>query len=86
MILEVVGCRAPVGARCRIETDKNVWLEAEVVGFNEDRLFVMPLGNLQGVAPGLRVVPLERVARLPVGRELLGRIFDGNGRLSMLAF
>ena len=52
---------------------------AEVVGFREDRVPLMPLGEMQGCGPGSRVVMKGHVASVPVGPQMLGRIFDGLG-------
>ena len=40
---------------------------AEVVGFREDRVLLMPLGEMQGIGPGSRVVMKGHVASVPVG-------------------
>ncbi|MCX7898445.1 MAG: flagellar protein export ATPase FliI [Rhodocyclaceae bacterium] len=100
LVMEAAGLRLPLGAGCRIETTGGGFIEAEVVGFNGDKLFMMPTEDVWGVAPGAHVFPLEmpqslpslrhaspprrrsrdRAKHLPVGRQLLGRIVDGNGR------
>jgi flagellum-specific ATP synthase len=77
--LEAVGCEAALGARCRIETRGDGHVDAEVVGFAGDRLFLMPTGQLAGVMPNARVVPTRSVARVGVGDALLGRVIDGRG-------
>ncbi|MGL5775879.1 MAG: flagellum-specific ATP synthase FliI, partial [Aeromonas veronii] len=57
LTLEAIGCRAAIGALCRIDTLDGT-LEAEVVGFSGDRLYLMPSEQLKGVIPGARVVPI----------------------------
>ena len=52
MTLEAVGCEAAVGGRCLIDTAEGKQIEAEVVGFSGDKLFLMPTGDLRGVMPG----------------------------------
>ncbi|MBK1735670.1 flagellar protein export ATPase FliI [Halorhodospira abdelmalekii] len=79
LTLEAEGCRAPLGARCTIE-DGGSGVEAEVVGFAGDRLYLMPTGDLNGVMPNARVVPRGTAAQVRVGEELLGRVVDGEGR------
>jgi flagellum-specific ATP synthase len=79
LTLEAVGCRAPVGSLCSVETLDGE-LEAEVVGFSGDRLFLMPSEQLTGVLPGARVTPLHEKHGIPVGMELLGRVIDGVGK------
>lgn len=80
MALEAVGCDVPVGGRCLIECDSGDPLEAEVVGFDGDRVLLMPLGTLRGVTPGSAVIPQVRDYRAPVGTGLLGRVIDGTAR------
>lgn len=78
--LEAVGCQAPIGSRCQIITDEGGTIEAEVVGFSDGSLFLMPEGNLRGVKLGARVVPLHTGGVVSVGDELLGRVIDGAGK------
>jgi flagellum-specific ATP synthase len=79
MTLEAVGCEAALGGRCLIDSQGREPVEAEVVGFSGDRLFLMPTGTLAGVMPNARVVPTPTVARVGVGDALLGRVIDGAG-------
>ncbi len=80
LTLEAVGCHAAIGARCLVDSNDNQPIEAEVVGFANERLFLMPTGSIQGLRPNARVIPTERVYEAPVGHELLGRVLDGAGR------
>ncbi len=79
LTLEAVGCQAAVGDRCEVLTGDGVRVEAEVVGFAGDRLFLMPTGDIHGVKPNARVIPTQRAGAVAVGPELLGRIIDGGG-------
>jgi flagellum-specific ATP synthase len=79
MTLEAVGCEAALGARCLIEGQGGSNIDAEVVGFSGDRLFLMPTGHLGGIMPNARVVPTRSTARVTVGDGLLGRVIDGTG-------
>jgi flagellum-specific ATP synthase len=79
MTLEAIGCEAALGARCLIEGASGSSVEAEVVGFSGDRLFLMPTGTLAGIMPNARVIPTPSVARVGVGSALLGRVIDGAG-------
>ncbi|MCG3759617.1 flagellar protein export ATPase FliI [Vibrio cincinnatiensis] len=78
LTLEATGCRAPIGSLCLVETMSGE-MEAEVVGFSGDRLFLMPSEQINGVLPGAKVTPLTEEAGLAVGMELLGRVIDGVG-------
>lgn len=80
MTLEAVGCEAAVGSRCMIEGRDGQQLEAEVVGFSGERLFLMPTGELRGLMPGARVLPAQSGSEVHVGEALLGRVLDGTGR------
>ncbi|WP_418358473.1 MULTISPECIES: flagellar protein export ATPase FliI [Shewanella] len=78
LTLEATGCRAPVGSLCSIETMAGE-LVAEVVGFDDKLLYLMPIEELRGVLPGARVKPLGEQSSLHVGLSLLGRVLDGSG-------
>ena len=80
LTLEAVGCHAPIGARCIVDSPGSSPIEAEVVGFADERLFLMPTSSVQGIRPNARVIPTERVYQAPVGKALLGRVIDGGGR------
>lgn len=97
LVMEAVGLKLPVGSACRVELPNGSgaarYVLAEVVGFAEERAFLMPQTDLVGVVPGARVFPLEpqhvptdaadpTIAHskfLPVGPRLLGRVVDANG-------
>ena len=78
LTLEAVGCSAAVGSMCKVETNDG-FIDAEVVGFSSDRLFLMPSERLTGVLPGAKVIPQITEVGIPVGMELLGRVLDGMG-------
>jgi flagellum-specific ATP synthase len=78
LTLEATGCRAPIGSLCKVETVSGE-MEAEVVGFAGDNLFLMPSEQITGVLPGAKVTPMTGETGLPVGMELLGRVIDGVG-------
>lgn len=79
LTLEAVGCKAAVGSVCRIET-LDGYLEAEVVGFAGDKLYLMPSEELKGVVPGASVTPVGSHSDFPYGMNLLGRVIDGMGQ------
>lgn len=79
LTLEAKGLRAPVGSQCKIET-MNGFVDAEIVGFNDQTLYLMPNDHISGVLPGARVIPQVNNLGLPVGMSLLGRVVDGLGR------
>ena len=80
MVIEVEGLAAPVGSLCRIHAGRHEpTVLAEVIGFRDDTLLVMPYQHTRGVAAGRRVELVSRKMTVPVGRQLLGRVLDGLG-------
>ena len=59
LVMECVGLRLAVGSACTIPMANGVKVEAEVVGFDGDRLFLMPQSDVEGIVPGSRVFPVE---------------------------
>ena len=80
MMIEVEGITAAMGSRCAIETGDGGWLETEVVGFHGDRLQLMATGEMVGIKPNARVVPVASDPSVPVGDGLLGRVIDASSR------
>ncbi|GGP26222.1 flagellar protein export ATPase FliI [Silvimonas amylolytica] len=62
LVLEATGLRLPIGASCEVMTPGNMAVEAVVVGFQDEKLFLMPISEIYGVEPGAEVVPHEDVA------------------------
>jgi flagellum-specific ATP synthase len=79
LTLEAVGCRAAIGSRCRVETKNGRMIEAEVVGFSDARVFLMPTAEVHGLEPDCRVIPMGKDSLAKVGFGLLGRVLDGAG-------
>lgn len=76
---EAEGCRLATGQRCAVSTLDGGEVEAEVMGFSGDRIFLMPYETGRPVTPGAAVRPLTQ-SQIPVGHGLLGRVVDGLGR------
>lgn len=79
LALEAVGCEAAMGGRCVVVGGNGRELETEVVGFSGDRLFLMPVGDVQGITPNSRVIPRPGHSEIAVGDALLGRVIDASG-------
>lgn len=80
LVIEAVGLDVGVGELCRITSladDRS--LLAEVVGFQERGVLLMPLGEIEGIHPGASVVPLGRSFGVEVGPHMLGRVLNGLG-------
>ncbi|MEX2257890.1 MAG: flagellar protein export ATPase FliI [Woeseia sp.] len=80
LAMEAEGCHAAVGGRCDVLAENGRRIETEVVGFSGDRLFLMPAGEMRGIVPNARVVPVTGVPAVSVSEDLLGRVLDGRGR------
>lgn len=80
LTLEAVGCQAAIGSRCLVESIYDEPIEAEVVGFAGDHIYLMPTGDVRGIRPNARVMPTGRVYAVDVGEDLLGRVLDGSGK------
>jgi flagellum-specific ATP synthase len=82
--IEVEGLRLPLGEICHLYPERATAgasrITAEVVGFREERLILMPFAETHGVRPGTAVFPSGRGFSVPVGEELLGRVVDGLAR------
>src|SRR5881394_2938246 len=65
LVMEAVGLRLPVGATCLVSQPQAPAVEAEVVGFSADRIFLMPVSDTEGLTPGAVVTPLELAPRPP---------------------
>ncbi|MFM5040454.1 lateral flagellar FliI-like assembly ATPase LfiI [Aeromonas caviae] len=77
LTLEVVGCQLIMGQRCEVETATGAALLAEVLGFNRDISYLMPLQPMSGLYAGARVLPVDGEETIRVGEHLLGRVVDG---------
>jgi flagellum-specific ATP synthase len=65
LVMEAVGLKLAVGSACTVPLGSGAKIEAEVVGFDNDKLFLMPQSDVDGVVPGTRVFPVEVVQSLP---------------------
>ena len=80
LVIEADGPSINLGELCYIYPRIDApLLPAEVVGFRENRVLLMPLGEMQGIGPGSEVVSSRNLLRVKVGPSLLGRILDGLG-------
>jgi len=80
LTLEAAGCRAAIGEKCDVISSSGDDIEAEVVGFSGESLYLMPTGDIRGLEQDARVVPTGRAGEALVGDGLLGRVIDGAGR------
>ncbi len=81
VVVESKGPAAHLGEICEIHCKRNEPpIAAEVVGFRENTVLLMPLGEMDEIAPGSDVVATGTSLKVGVGPQLLGRVIDGLGR------
>ncbi|NMO96157.1 flagellar protein export ATPase FliI [Paenibacillus lemnae] len=81
LMVESEGPDASIGDVCYIyPTKKAKPLQAEVVGFRDNKVLLMPLGELHSIGPGCDVVGTGKPLSIQVGSELLGKVLDGLGQ------
>ncbi len=78
-IAEARGPQVFLGERCLIQSGLAGVVEAEVVGIKNDKVMLMPFGNLRGIRLGSDVIATGRIMDVPVGPALIGRVVDAFG-------
>ena len=79
LTIESDGPQASIGDLCNIQVLKGEPIKAEVVGFKDDKVLLMPLGEMTGISPGSIVSANGEILSVAVGPELVGRVLDGLG-------
>ena len=77
--LEARGIMAPVGACCEVLGQGGHRIEAEVVGFADNTIYLMPFSEPVGIGPGASVSVISESGHADLGDELLGRVIDAQG-------
>lgn len=82
LTIESVGPEAALGDICIIHAkdDSKKTIIAEVVGFRDKKVLLMPYGNTPGISVGSIVENTGATLKVPVGEALLGKVIDGLGR------
>ena len=80
LVIESIGPNVSLGDICEISSPRLSGLQAEVVGFRDHRVLLMPLGEMQDIHAGCQVAATGRAAGINVSEALIGRIIDGIGR------
>jgi len=81
VVIESLGPNMAVGETCRISYKRTAEpVLAEVVGFRDNKVLIMPLGEMKGIGAGSDVVALGKPLEIGVGDQLLGRVLDGLGQ------
>jgi flagellum-specific ATP synthase len=80
LVVEASGPASQIGCVCDILTEGgNGKISAEVLGFKEDSVLLMPLEDIRSLGPGCKVMARKEKAHIGVGQALLGRVIDGLG-------
>ena len=79
LTVEIMGLNCQIGEICDIQTSNKNSLMAEVVGFRNNRMLLMPLGNMEGIQPDSTVRSVSQAFKAPVGQSLIGRVLNGLG-------
>jgi len=80
LVIESQGPSVNLGDLCYIcPRNDGMAIPAEVVGFRQNRVLLMPIGEMQGIGPGCEVLSAHQTLKVNVGHHLLGRILDGLG-------
>lgn len=81
LVIESRGPTVSIGDICHIESSHmREPIVAEVVGFRDNNVLLMPFGDMRGVAPGSQVISTGKPLSVGVGDDLFGRVIDGLGR------
>lgn len=79
LTIESKGPQVSMGEICIIKTDESD-IRAEVVGFKDSKVLLMPLGDMQGIGPGQPIFASGEILRVKVGPQLIGRALNGLGK------
>ncbi|MBE7464321.1 MAG: FliI/YscN family ATPase [Planctomycetes bacterium] len=80
LTIEGQGPSAALGELCQVHLDARTTRPAVVVGFREDRVLLMPLGELEGICPGMEISASGRPLSIQLTPRLRGRVVDGLGQ------
>ncbi len=79
LTIEATGPPMRIGDLCFVEQPGGKRTPVEVVGFRDDRILLMPLGELEGIGPDSLLIPTFKPQRVRVGKDLLGRVIGPMG-------
>ncbi|NLI57832.1 MAG: flagellar protein export ATPase FliI [Clostridium sp.] len=78
LTIESIGPEVNIGELCKIKGQRKT-IMAEVVGFKDNKVLLMPLGDMSGIGQGSTVFSTGDFLRVEVGKNLVGRVIDGMG-------
>jgi len=79
IVAQANGPGMSIGSLCSIRNGSGQNMQAEVIGFNDKRVIVMPFGEMRGIEPGSRIVDINKRPAIKVGEAYLSRVVDGLG-------
>lgn len=79
LIIESKGPEVSIGELCYIKNN-NKSVKAEVVGFDDNHVLLMPIGKMEGINPGARVIATGEKLKIKVGENMLGQVLNGIGK------
>ncbi len=80
LTIEATGPAVEIGEVCEIYPLKGKdFILAEVIGFRDNVVVLMPFGEMMGIGPGSKVIATGERLSVEVGDDLLGRVIDGEG-------
>jgi flagellum-specific ATP synthase len=79
IVAQANGPGMSIGSLCCIKNGSGQNMQAEVIGFNDKRVIVMPFGEMRGIEPGSRIVDINKRPTIKVGEAYLSRVVDGLG-------
>jgi flagellum-specific ATP synthase len=79
IVAEADGPGMSIGSLCSIKNRDGQNMAAEVIGFNDKSVIVMPFGEMRGIEPGSRIVDINKQPTVKVGESYLNRVVDGLG-------
>jgi flagellum-specific ATP synthase len=77
LMIEAQGLQVTLGELCTIKSQTDI--KTEVVGFNESAALLMPLGEMQEIKMGDKVIPSKKQVSIEIGPDLIGRVINGLG-------
>ena len=79
IVAQANGPGMSIGSLCCIKNGSGQNMQAEVIGFNDKKVIVMPFGEMRGIEPGSRIVNINKSPTIKVGEAYLSRVVDGLG-------
>lgn len=79
LVIESQGPQVSIGEVCLVKNGKSL-MKTEVVGFDNNKVLLMPIGEMEGITLGARVIATGEQLKVKVGETLLGQVVDGLGR------